>query len=833
MVGMLLPAALAVAALGQVDVRLDRYGVGDRWRTGDIVGIQVTFTSDLTEPTPVRVEWEIPDANGDIAENSRSLVLNPKQPATRWLYGRLPPSRTAMLADDLITLVRVFEERDGRRVRELASRRIKAGDAQSRAVQVSIEDDLVGVIGAGRAGLEGYEVLPILGDRPPSLNTATVIARNIQPRDLPDRWEGLIGYQAIVWAEGSPSALSPEEAEALRTWIRRGGQLVIVLPEAGNPWAIGSNTAHGLSTLLPSTPPKRHEGVRIADLLPVLSKSSTLRNETATTPLQVFDRASLDRGFEPLLAMPCARDSTTGELKPRPDSLDGAIIAIEARIGHGRLTILGVDVDAINARRLQQSDIPQADVFWNRMLGRRGDTPSALEFQAWQDAEPRRLTKDRGSSFSVEGTVVSSRIGLRGQAALGLLGVLALFAIYWAIAAPISWLVLGQMRRRQLAWLVFIGVAAGFTAFAWGASRLLSEREVRLQHVTVLDWVARGPHEPPSDAPRMARANTWFSASLPGYGTARVSIDPGSAERNLVTVWSPPPSGSGTSFPNTSRYEVPIESPGSIQVPSRATSSEFEAQWLGAVDAAWGALPASEGATQLDATFEWIVEPRVGLRGALVHRLPGTLTSVRLIHIQPFRTPPPQLVAPPAPRSGSASAEATPRTPPLEIDPSGDLVNFGRFREVPSWEPGAPLELGSALYPNGPAAPNRGGVDSLSMGLRERYYAKIAASGLLGGVNFSDTEQFDLLHFYWMLQPPEYMVRPEPQVARVLRTFGRGIDLSAWSNRPCLLIIGYLNDSPCPVPIEIEGRRPESRGLTIVRVIVPLPIVENGLQPWP
>jgi len=127
----------------------------------------------------------------------------------------------------------------------------------------------------------------------------------------------------------------------------------------------------------------------------------------------------------------------------------------------------------------------------------------------------------------------------------------------------------------------------------------------------------------------------------------------------------------------------------------------------------------------------------------------------------------------------------------------------------------------------------RGGVDSLVTGFRERYYAKIAAAGLIGGTNMSESDQFDLLHFYWWLQPPEYMARPEPEIARVLRTFGRGLDLSAWSNRPCLIIIGMLDPSPCPVPIEVDGRRPESNGLTIIRCIVPLPVVEEGLEPWP
>lgn len=775
----------------------------------------------------MRIEWEVPDANGDVAENSRSLVLNPKQPATRWLYGRLPPDE----GEDLITLIRVFEERDGQRVRELASQRIKPGDAEARSLGVRIRDDLIAVIGSSRCGLEGYESLTSFDGQTPSLNTATVIARGIQPRDVPDRWEGLSGFQAIVWAEGSPAALTPESAQALRSWVKRGGHLVIILPEAGNPWAIGSASAHALSDLLPSVPPKRVDAVPVAALLPVLSKSMTLRNENASTPIQVFAKESLDRGFVPLLTLPCPRNPETGELAPATGSLEGAIVAVQSLVGHGRLTVVGIDVDGLNKRRLQASELPQADAFWNRILGRRGDTPTALEFQQWRDADPSRLANSQGNVFTVEGGLISGRIGLRGQVALGLLGVLVLFGSYWVIAGPLSWVVLGRIRRRHVAWMLFLVVAAGFTTVAWGASRLLSTNDVRLQHVTVLDWIARGPGEPPSDAPRLARATSWFSASLPGYGRTRVSVGGSPEERNLVGVWSPPPAGSSMTFPNPSRYEVPIEAPGSIDVPARATSCEFEAQWMGEIDPEWGTLPASEGAAPITPLVSWNVDPRLSLRGALSHRLPGTLTNVTVIHIQPYRMPVPRLVDPP-PKAGAAPILEDEKKPPREIEPSGEPSNYGRLMSFTTWKPGEPLDV-SLLYDEGKSLlPSRTSSNSLVRSIRDLYYVEIARSNYLNQANFSESQQLNLLNFYGMLQPPEYMARPEPQVAHVHRTFGRDLDLSPWSNRPCLIVVGYLQDSACPVPITIDDEVPESNGLTVVRCVIPLPVEESGLQPW-
>lgn len=827
MIGAFLPV-VAAAALGQVDVQLDRFGVGDRWRAGDIVGIQVTFTSAGSEAVQARVEWEIPDANGDIVQNGRSLVLNPRQPTTRWLYGRLPPARSAGGVDELITLVRVFEERDGRRVRELASQRIKPSDARNRPLEVAITDDLIAVVGPGRCGLDGYESVPSGADRIPSLNTVTGIARGIDPRDLPDRWEALSGFAAMVWTEGAPSALSPEAAESLRAWIRRGGHLVVVLPEAGNPWSLGSNSAHALSTLLPGTPPTRREGVPIERLLPIMSKSGGLRAANASMPILVFDPATLDRGYEPLLALPCRRDMSTGALAPEPGSIDGAIVAVQSRVGFGRITLVGIDVDALNRRRLQAGELPQADAFWNLLLGRRGDTPSALDYQLWTDSDPRRLVRSAGNTFTVEGGPIAGRIGLAGRAALSLLGVLVLFAIYWAIAGPLSWVALGRWKRRRDAWMLFVVVATGFTGVAWAASRLSAETSARIQHVTILDWIAQGPHERPSDQPRWARATTWFSASLPGYGQRTVAVGATTDERNLIGVWEVPPSGSGTVFPNPSRYEAPISSPNSIVVPTRATSSEFEARWIGSVDPAWGTLPLSDGAASIDATVTWVVEPRCGLRGSIVHRLPGTLRDVRLIHVSPLRNPSPRMVDPPAPANAPPPAPGTPR-PPQVIMPSGLPPNAGRFQEVASWEPGQPLDLEKAFYPTGPSTPFAGDLASISGAFLQRYYRPVAESTFVAGAFSGESgfrQQLDLLGYYWWLEPPAYIMNPPRDVAigRVERTFAHTLDLSPWSNRPCIIIVGFLDESPCPVPITIDGESPESRGLTVVRVVVPLPI---------
>jgi len=191
---------------------------------------------------------------------------------------------------------------------------------------------------------------------------------------------------------------------------------------------------------------------------------------------------------------------------------------------------------------------------------------------------------------------------------------------------------------------------------------------------------------------------------------------------------------------------------------------------------------------------------------------------------------PPELAnAPPRPA-------AAPK-PPQVIQPSGMPPNAGRFVEIPEWAPGQPLDLALALYRTGPSTPFAGDLASISGAFNQRYYRPVAESSYVASTFSGEQgfrQQLDLMGFYWWLEPPAYIMNPprDVSIGRVVRTFGHSLDLSPWSNRPCLVIVGFLDGSECPVPITIDDERPESSGLTVVRVIVPLP-VDASLLPAP
>jgi hypothetical protein len=93
----------------------------------------------------------------------------------------------------------------------------------------------------------------------------------------------------------------------------------------------------------------------------------------------------------------------------------------------------------------------------------------------------------------------------------------------------------------------------------------------------------------------------------------------------------------------------------------------------------------------------------------------------------------------------------------------------------------------------------------------------------------------EMLSIYHQLTPPKYHREgdKEPETAVMARLLGRELDLSAWFTRPCVIVIGYLDAAPTPVPLLVDGRRPASDGLTVVRWVYPLPLDEAQLVEAP
>lgn len=315
-----------------------------------------------------------------------------------------------------------------------------------------------------------------------------------------------------------------------------------------------------------------------------------------------------------------------------------------------------------------------------------------------------------------------------------------------------------------------------------------------------------------------------MSAALSGFGTASMRLQDEMNQRNLLIDWSPPPNGNSQRFPDTARTEREIENASRLRLPSRSTTVDVQAQWLGAPPRDWGRVVWEDPEQPIRASTTTGASPSVTLSGSLWHGLPGPLHDVTLIHVGPWLY---QARKWSGPKDQRIEPSDYPPRPARMVRLSGD------------WAPG-PLDVGHALYPKGGLNPAVIGDGSFVREIKGLYADPLRARGnfaSLGAVAdpFEPDawrKQLSMLGLYQMLKPPDYRMHPptpaDTVVVRVQRQLGRELDLSPWFTRPCLIVTGFLDDTACPVPLQIDGRTPTSRGNVMVRFILPLPCETAG-----
>jgi hypothetical protein len=809
--------AITAAAAAQVDpdagvgVELEQFGVGNAYRPGSVTAILLTLTSNLEEAESCWVQWEVPNAEGDVAEYGRSISLSPGLATPVWLYAPLPPHTRS---SDVWT-VRVFEERNGQRRRELGGTRISA-DLVS-ALRHETERGLIAVIGRSRMGLDGYgNPDPTLRPNPPGAHEDTRIVSGISPQELPDRWEAFLEFEAVVWSDALPQQLRVDSANALREYVRRGGHLVINLPAAGNPWGLGALGQTWLDDLLVQQAPRTDEAVKLSDVIGLLSKSDDVMRDIDLS-IRVFGEIpesgagfdAIDNGYEPLMALP-----------------DGRVVVIQRVYGFGRVTMLGID---LSSSQLNSLRLPQADAFWNRVLGRRADTPFAGELAAMKDERPRLLASGRAAEVAIgDSGLFKDAANKGGRAEIGLLAATLMFIAYWLVACFAIPFVLKQRGLVRHTWLAFAAAAGLFTAIAWGGVRVLREHAVEFRHVTVLDVLAAPPQPAVTDEPQFQRGIVWGSLYSPGYGTAQVSVDSDPQQRDLLLTWAAPEKPAER-FPNVDRYRVDVgRSPPDFRIPVRATATQLYANWLGGLDPDWGGTLRSDPEDPIRIEHEESDHGEPGaayLAGSIIHELPGPLTDVLIIWVTNER----------APRRRYAVDDDGNELPwlPPPPDDGRPMLNRGhmwvRRADAGPWYAGSPLVL-----PKPEPFGRRG--SRLDQNIYRRYIKGEEGGSYLGTTGARLTERrprlcLEMLSFYQQLTPPKYhrLGDKDPDTAVAIRQLGRELDLSAWFTRPCLIVIGYVQGAPTPVPLRVDGRAPPGDGLTVVRWIYPLPLDQAQL----
>ena len=764
--GQIQPAA---AGNGNVRVVVDAFGLGNITSPGKWNGLKLHLEYAGSDPIPVIVAWRLIDADGDRVLARRDLTLNPGKirAATTWLYAYLSPKINSS-AVSYIEVYQALEPTNGSR-RTRRGRLLAAMPVSPKNV-AEASSDLIAVLGPRDYGLTQYSTrITQYDETSPTSYVYTRIAANLSPDDLPDRWMGLAPFSTLVWGSQSsisPARLSDEQAMAVRRWVQRGGHLVIVLPRIAGVWTSHSGE-NPLDDLLPSPSEvtvRLVEDVPLSPLRLVLTNDRKAVDPVGRIDLHIFSGSGLQQP-QPGKAVAAA------ETVPLMVDQQNRPFVVQRTFGTGRVTLIGID---LAHPTLLTYGLPLADTFWNRLLGRRAHALSYRELEELRKTKAAiALTKTREVKWldkNIPGSISQS-----GSSARGLVLAVLVFGLYWLIAGPGLWGYLKIKKLSRHAWAGFVLTAAFFTLISWGGAVMLKPGRIPTKHFTFLTAVS---------GQKVQQATTFFSALLPDYGNALFRVGREGEEHFHDALWSfYHPEDSGQTFRDARTYEIQAAAPSHADVPSRSTSKQMSARWLGPVGKPWG-LPYTPDF--IEVTNPDDPDRTSLLNGIIKHNLPRAPARVVVIYIKGLK--------PYAQRDRARPPGA----------PAAPFVEGWAWVYKNKWEPGKSLDLAQ--------------VTSLP------FDTDAMIDSYLGSIR-NQKRWMEAVSLLQQIEPPNYGVLDT--VLRNNNTYKTrllaGQDISGWFARPCVIVLAEINDSPMPTPLYINDAAEESRGTTFLRWIYPLP----------
>lgn len=736
---------------------LQHLGVADLARFDGPVGLRIGIDPGDLPPDTYILQWRQITPDGDPLLIQRRIPLT-GTPTSTWVYGSLPHQSAS-----------------------LGRVQLRSVDQQQAVAELNLDaittmqisppgTSLMLVVGSGPAGLDRYHDAmtdPIWGTVHTSVHATT-------SQTLPDRVEGLRAIDTIVWT-GSTEALEGARLDAVESWLQSGGHLIVSLPGVGDPWQL------------------QQEGGPLSEFMPASAPRITI------DPQDVLDLLSPDHLITSNARVPLVRSIT-----PSPADLwhsilelpDGRSVAMARGVGHGRLTVIGLDVASRTLDGIRGLDgaspgaLPSAAVFWNPILARRTDSPTAA---AAKDAASLSSVTPKNQLLLTDtpiGHTNARTTNAGGRLAL----VLLLLGIYWVVAIPGLWWVLGKIDRRDLAWPAFLitgGIAAGIVALVSVAQNIAPRS---IHHVTVLDQVAGNPTQ---------RVRSWLELEMPGSGLHVVDVESDQGQRPTIEHWVDK-AQSRLGFSSVRTLETDLENPSRIPVQARDTTTGLRLDWTGIIDPlSWtgllrieqpiGTRRGADGATYLT--------------GSIRSELPRPLTDVSIIWIEATRTP----------RQGSPHKWT-------DATHAGYMPVSGYWWKLSSdWAPDTLLEL-STLGQEKERPDLVSQISNATQASATSIWSDQSAT-MVTGRRFH--RLVELMGLASLLPPPPWVgdiTDGQGAYTQVNRQFGAELDLGAHLAGPTLLITGVLQDSPLPVTLMVDGDPvTRSSGDVLLRWRVPLP----------
>jgi hypothetical protein len=779
-----------------VDLKVLQWGLGGAARPGGWIGVQVQVT-DLGQTTrEVLLELSIPDPDGDTTLFQGTLAVGGEKKPT-WIYARLPFA-AATMNEFVVTAHAVVEPSGAQRDAGVA----RGGELLGRSKfnipsPIEARTGIFGVIGRPQVGLGTFKTdAGYNSGFAPMAHEKVDIVSGLTVSSLPDRWMGLSEMEAIVWTgtgpDLEPTDLPEDRARAIREWVMRGGHLIIVLPAVGQTW---TNPSQPLYDIFPRVNIQRLENIDMKPYRPLLTDKEI---DLLPDVVQVLEPAP---------------DAKPGEATRILTGPDGKAVVTSRTVGFGAVTAVGLN---LTGRPLDNANAVKADVFWNRVMGRRGRLLTDTEVSKAREPNysgPRNFTNRQQRALDQD---IPGLINKTGQAFAGVMLAFVLFAAYWVVAGPLGFWVAKRRERTRHAWVGFVAVGLCFTALAWGGATVLKPGKLDAQHLTIVDHVYGQNQE---------RAKVWMSVLLPRFGLMEVGIgEPTAAAdaknpiHNTLAPWDPAPSelavSATSSFADSQGYGVASRAPAKVLTPARSTTKNYVGEWMGGPT--WkmpmpftedGSAPGTLALAPSNNPRGWSID------GTLKHELPGTLKDVYVIVIR-----------------GQKAVRSTEKY-------IGQLQAEGMWYSRPEWKAGELLDVDNEGQTwNHLSAPGRQ-TDSLLLSSLigsvsdETDYStggwgggtvrRTGAQAPVSHVPGSMPKRLMALSLFGVLDPPDAVSDSRQVLAQ--RADVHRYDLSRWFSRPCVMVMGQLENSPSPVPLTLNGDPMGTTGRTMVRWVYPLP----------
>lgn len=552
-------------------------------RPGTWTPMRVEIDNQGADTREVRVQWIIPDVDGDQVVAQRRLPLTPRRSHATWLYA--VPTMSTVETDRW--RVQVIDDRSGR---------LLAQQSVSIPMWIDARDGMLGVTGAGALGLTYFEEAYTQHEVVHNL-------RGLDPSRMPDRWYGFSGLEALVWTPDafdptSPS-VSPESLRAIRDWVQRGGHLVVVLPSVGELW-----TSSPLNDILPDVkirPVKDVDPLTIFDLVP--AEPMTLLQVNA------FD-VEAGKASDVMVLHRIGKRGRAGD----------PVVVAQQR-GFGRVTLIGVN---LSDPRVVRMGVPSAgDMFWKNIFNWRSPGMTSAQIRSMVDNQ--QMVDVQLRSGAELGSFVRPLIAMRGTYTAALLAAILVLMFYWLAAGPVGFVVLKHKKMVRHAWLGFVAMIALFSAVTWGGAMVMRPTQSRIEHFTVLDIDAPSGH---------VRAHSWMSLFVPTHDNVEVHVDRDVTEGNRNTIAAPglPGSVAESVFLDPQRYVQDSGAPCRLEIPFRSTAKQLEVGWMKAAGTNGSIRPEQDTLASLWLAAEGEISLDAGMPvGQLTHQLPGSLVNVLMV----------------------------------------------------------------------------------------------------------------------------------------------------------------------------------------------------------